>query len=263
MKTKQRVEWGLGGAAAMLGLAAVSYAGFAAAAWTRYGRAAAPSADEADPLLDGFMPAYDIAERHRVVVRAPLNVTFSALMDMNLDDSVLVRAIFKGRELLMGAGPDAKTTARTLVAITRELGWVVLAEVPGREIVMGAVTRPWEAHVVFRGIPAEQFAAYNEPGYVKIAWTLRVDGMGPSVSVARTETRAVATDAAARRKFRWYWTRFSAGIVVIRELSLCLVKKEAERRALALSLDETQASLPGSVATTGAAATAEGANRPK
>ena len=157
-------------------------------------------------------------------------MTFGALMDMDLEDSALIRAIFKGRELLMGAEPDTKTTARSLVETTKALGWVVLAEVPGHEIVMGAVTRPWEADVTFRGIPAEHFAAFDEPDYVKIVWTLRADGVSPMRSIARTETRAVATDAPARRKFRGYWARFSPGIILIREMSLCLVRKEAERR---------------------------------
>lgn len=151
---------------------------------------------------------------------------------MDLEDSFLVRAIFKGRKILLGADPDAKPKARGLVAVTKELGWEVLAEIPGHEIVMGAVTRPWEPNVVFRGIPAEHFAAFNEPDYVKIVWTLWADAIGPYSSIARSETRAVATDASARRKFRWYWSRFSVGIVLIREMSMRIVKKEAERRTM-------------------------------
>ena len=230
MNITRRLEWGVGGAAALLGVAAAAYAGFAATTWMRYGRTEAPAADEADPLLDMFMPVYDIAERHHVKVAAPADVTFGALMDMDLEDSALIRAIFTGRELLMGAEPDSTLKGRSLVETTKALGWVVLAEVPGHEIVMGAVTRPWEPNVVFRGIPAEHFAAFDEPDYVKIVWTLRADGLSPMRSIARTETRAVATNAAARRKFRWYWARFSAGIILIREMSLCLVRKEAERR---------------------------------
>jgi hypothetical protein len=50
----------------------------------------------------------------------------------------------------------------------------------------------------------------------------------------------------SRRKFRWYWARFSAGIVLIRELSMRLVKDEAEKRTAAagpgrdVSIDETR-----------------------
>lgn len=231
MEPRRRVEWTLGGAAAVLGAAAASYAGYVGSAWLRYGHAPAPTEDEADPLLDVFMPTYDVAERHNLGVGAPAGVTFGALTDLDLDDSLVVRAIFKGRELLLGADPDVKKRPRGIVAVTRELGWVVLADMPGHEIVMGAVTRPWEPNVVFRGVQPEHFAAFNEPDYVKIVWTLRADAVSPHSSIARSETRAIATDASARRKFRWYWARFSAGIVLIREVSMRLVKKEAERRA--------------------------------
>ena len=241
MDIKQRVERGLGSAVALAGVAAVSYAGFVGSSWLRHGHAAAPAPDEADPLLDVFMPKYDIAERHHIAVATSADVTFGALMDMNLEQSALVRAIFKGRQLLMGAEPDAGPSGRSLVDVTKALGWVVLAEMPGHEIVMGAVTRPWEANVVFRGIPAESFAAFNEPDYVKIVWTLRADAISPYSSIARSETRAVATDASARRKFRWYWARFSAGITLIREMLMRIVKYEAERRtAAATAVAEAQ-----------------------
>jgi hypothetical protein len=233
MDLKRRNEWGLGGVAALLGMGAATYAAFAGAMWLRYGHAAAPSEDEADPLLDVFMPNYDVAERHHVGVGAPAAITFGALMDMDLEQSLLIRAIFKGRELLLGADADEASRTRGLIALTKELGWVVLADMPGHEIVMGAVTRPWEPNVVFRGIAPEHFAAFNEPDYVKIVWTLRADAISPYSSIARSDTRAVATDASARRKFRWYWARFSAGIVLIRELSMRIVKREAEKRAMA------------------------------
>jgi len=232
MDIKQRVEFGAGTAAALVGAAAVSYAAIVGSTWLRYGHHPEPAADEKDALLDVFMPEYDVSERHHIGVAAPADVTFGTLMDMNLADSLVVRAIFKGREILLGAEPDDKPKAHTLVEMTKELGWVVLAEMPGHEIVMGAVTRPWEANVVFRGIPGEQFAAFNEPDYVKIVWTLCADAVSPYSSIARSETRAIATDADARRKFRWYWSRFSAGIGLIREMSMRMVKKEAERRTM-------------------------------
>lgn len=232
MDLKRRVERELWGAAALAGAAAVSYAGVVGSSWLRYGHPAAPAPDEVDPMLDIFMPKYDVVERHHIAVATSADVTFGALVDMDLERSRLVRAIFKSRALLLGADDEAETTARTsLVDTMKGLGWVVLAEMPGHEIVMGAVTRPWEANVVFRGIPPEAFAAFDEPDYVKIVWTLRADAISPYSSIARSETRAVATDASARRKFRWYWARFSAGIVLIRQLSMRLVRKEAEARA--------------------------------
>ncbi len=253
--TRGRARGAWSGLASVVGIAAASYAAYIGLAWLRYGHPAPATPEDADAFLDRFIPEYDVVERHHINVSAPTDVTFAALMKMNLEDSRVIRAIFKVRELLLGADADKKPRARSLVAATKELGWGVLADVPGHEIVMGAVTQPWKANVVFRGLPPDQFARFNEPDYVKIVWTLRADAVSDTTSVARTETRVVATDAEARRQFRWYWARFSPGIVLIREISLRLVKKEAERRG--------QASLPGGVATVGASVKPAAADPPK
>ena len=177
------------------------------------------------------MPVYEVAERHTAYVNAPPDITFAASCDVDLLRSRIIQAIFKGRELALGATPEDAARPRGLVALTKSLGWGVLAEIPGREIVMGAVTKPWTANPVFRALPPDAFAAFDEPDYVKIAWTLRVDQLGPDASLARTETRVIATDLAARRKFRRYWSIFSPGIVLIRRVALRLTKQDAERRA--------------------------------
>jgi hypothetical protein len=101
---------------------------------------------------------------------------------------------------------------------------------------MGAVTRPWEADVTFQALPPGDFAAFAQPGFVKIVWTLRADPVDAGTSVFRTETRAVATDAGARARFRRYWAWASPGIRLIRRLSLRPLRLEAERRAQAMAL---------------------------
>ena len=53
-----------------------------------------------------------------------------------------------------------------------------------------------------------------------------------SIFRTETETRVTTTDPTARAKFRWYWARFSPGIVVIRRVALGLLKTDAEHRAL-------------------------------
>jgi hypothetical protein len=111
------------------------------------------------------------------------------------------------------------------------LGWAVLAEDPGKEIVVGAVTKPWQADVTFRPLPPEEFATFAEPDYVKIAWTLRADPIDERTAIFRSETRALATDAAARSKFRLYWSFLSPGIIIIRRMMLGALRREAHRLA--------------------------------
>jgi hypothetical protein len=218
-------------AAASIGVAAVVYVAWVATSWTRYGRVAPPSHEQVDPYLDRFMPDYEIVERHQVRVAAPADMTLQAATEADLQQSGIVRAIFTAREWVLGAEPADVVRLPGLIADLRVLGWQVLAETPGREIVMGAVTQPWLARVEFRGVAPEAFRAFNEPGYVKIVWTLRADPVGPRQSVFRTETRATTTDAVARTRFRWYWARFSAGIVLIRRFLIRDLKVDAEDRA--------------------------------
>lgn len=212
------------------GIASTAYAANAVGTWLRYGRPRRGRADAADSLLDSFMPAYDVVERHCVDVDAPAEVTLAAARTIELDDSRIIRAIFRARERILRAAPDdGSARPRGLVEAMKAIGWGVLAEEAGREIVMGAATRPWEANPVFRRLAPGEFAAFAEPDYVKIAWTLRADPRADGSSTFRSETRAVATDAGARKKFRRYWALLSPGIALIRVAMMPAVVAAAER----------------------------------
>ena len=219
------------------GFATALYATHAAFSWLRYGRPASPASDETDQLLDQFIPAYEVVERHHVPVDAPADVTLAAACDMDISQSAIIRSIFKGRELVLGGHRDSVRRPQTLRAWATELGWGVLGQMPDREIVFGAVTRPWVANPVFRPVLPDEFASFREPGYAKIVWTLRADPISATESVARSETRVATTDPLARAAFRRYWSFFSPGIELIRWISLGLVKKEAERRMRAARQD--------------------------
>ena len=226
MTPKRILRW----SAAGVGMAMATYAAYVGATWSRYGSPARPKPGEDDELLDRFIPRYDVVERHRVRVAAPAAITLAAAKDLDLFEAPLVRAVFKGRELLLRAHTAQRLRARGMLAEVQALGWVVLAELPGQEIVLGAVTRPWQADVTFRPVPGDEFAAFDEPGYVKIAWTLRADPIDSLSSTFRTETRALATDTLARTRFRRYWAFLSPGIFLIRQAMLGPLKAAAERR---------------------------------
>lgn len=212
-------------------LAAAAYATYAAVAWYRYGAYRQPAAGASDALLDRFIPTYDIVERHHIRVAAPAATTLAAASELDLLGSPVVRTVIRAREIALGAAPVGRPRSQGLLADVLALGWGVLASEPGREVVVGAVTRPWEPDVRFRAVPSGEFARFSESGYVKIVWTLRADATSDMSSIFRTETRVVATDAEARQTFRRYWAFVSPGIRLIRWAVLMPVKREAERRA--------------------------------
>ena len=209
-------------------LFALGWAGYGAVTWLRFGHAA-PVA-ERDELVDRYLPRYDVIERHQVRVAAPREATYAAARAADINQSPLVRGIFRGRESFLRTSDDATRRPESLLEQTLGIGWGVLEESPGREIVVGAYTRPWESTVVFHRLRPDRFATFDEPGWVKIVWTLRADSAGPSAAIFRTETRALATDSVSRERFRRYWSVFSPGILLIRSEALRLVKADAERR---------------------------------
>jgi hypothetical protein len=180
--------------------------------------------------LDPFIPHPDIRERFGITIRAPAPLVMEVATTLDLQSLAVVRAIFWLREKLMRAAPPAPRVPQGLLAETRAMGWGLLAEQRDRLIVCGAVCQPWVANAVFTPIPAEQFAAYAEPNQVKIAWTLEAEALGPATTRFAHETRAVATDAHARRSFGRYWRWAQFGIVTIRLLLMPAVRRTAERR---------------------------------
>jgi hypothetical protein len=74
------------------------------------------------------------------------------------------------------------------------MGWALLAEEPGRYVVMGAACQPWVADVVFTPIAPAEFSAAAPPDQVKIVWTLEAEPMDQATSRLGSETRVVATD---------------------------------------------------------------------
>jgi hypothetical protein len=175
------------------------------------------------------MPDYEVAERHEVRVHAPADATFLAARDVDLSRSPIVRAIFAGRSLLMGAEAKGDDGPAPLVEKVLALGWGILAEVPGRKVVLGAVTKPWNANVVFESVEPDAFAAFDRPDYAKIVWTLEAQAVDAETSIARTETRVTTTDPESRERFRRYWATVSPGVLLIRRQMLRVLRRDAER----------------------------------
>lgn len=188
-----------------------------------------------DPIiLDRFIPRPDVRARHEIMVRAPARTVLEVARAYDLQSHPIVRAIFWLRTRILGGRQPSAWRSQGLVADTLRMGWACLAEQPDRWFVAGAACQPWRADVIFTPIPGDHFAAFAAPDKVKIAWTLEVEALGAARTRLVTETRAVATDERARRKFRQYWRLFGFGIRMIRWLLLPAVAREAERRWRAL-----------------------------
>jgi hypothetical protein len=213
------------------GAAGLGYAGLVAWHRSRYGKVNHAAEPNRDNLLDRFLPAPEVKEHHQIAIDAPAATVFAAAKEIRLLDSRLVRALIYARERVLGGTPDQRVHPAPLIPQMQSIGWVVLGERADREIVLGAATMPWHANPIFRSVAGAEFLAFHDPGYVKIAWSLRVEPVDACRCVFHTETRVTTTDADARERFKRYWSFVAPGVELIRLALLRPLKREAERRA--------------------------------
>ena len=187
--------------------------------------------------LDRFLPHPDVVERFETTVQAPADLVMKVAANFDMQSLKLVKAIFWMRERFMRASRKVPRQPQGILEETRSLGWGLLAEEPGRLVICGARCQPWLAEVKFSALAPGDFASYAEPDQVKIAWTLEAEATEPATTRFVQETRAVATDAEARRKFLRYWRWARFGIISIRLLLMPAIRREAERRWAATKAD--------------------------
>ena len=180
--------------------------------------------------LERFIPHPDVRERFETTIRAPADLVMEVAARFDMQSVPAVKIVFWLREKLTRAVRSAPRKPQGILEETKALGWGLLAEQRGRFVVCGATCQPWLANVEFSAVAPDKFTAYAQRGQVKIAWTLEAAEIGPEITRFGQETRAVATDAQARIKFRRYWRWARFGIIAIRLLMLPAVRRAAERR---------------------------------
>ena len=190
-------------------------------------------------LLDELLPERDFDERHALTVAAPPAATFEAIRRADLGRGRLTRTLFLLRALpgLVVAPRETvrrflrRGSARVTVDALASSGFVLLAERPGREVVLGTIGRFWKPSGGMRPFEAAEFASFREPGWAKAAWNFRVDAAPDGGTTLSTETRVLCTDPGSRRTFRRYWRLVRPFSGLIRIEMLRAIRREAERRA--------------------------------
>jgi hypothetical protein len=205
-----------------------------------------PGAPAAAPLLlDSLMPGPDAAATVTVVVAAAPATTYAAVLEtdfaeMPAHDPLLRWAIAArglpdriARALRDGtAGPPIAETGGRLGAMREGPdAWIRLGEAPGAEFAFGAIGRFLGAEVTWRPTRAAEFAAFGEPGFVRIAAALSVRPYGERRTLLTYDCRARAMDDRTRKAFRRYWTVLSPGIRLVLWRAAAAIAREAEAGA--------------------------------
>ncbi len=184
--------------------------------------------------LDVIMPRYQFHERHTLAVAADPRAADCAIRTVTAHEIRFYRALTAIRRLGR-RGPesllDAPAGASMLTLATRT-GFHVLADEPGREIVLGVAlpvsdSAQQSARAAVRAHGKRPYLIDVE-GYATAVLNFRVTTDGNGGSLVSTETRVFAPDAATRRRFARYWRMILPGSALIRREWLAAIRRRAE-----------------------------------
>jgi hypothetical protein len=193
--------------------------------------------------IDGVMPEYDVEIAVHAIVDADTNRTFTAARELDflkvgdplMDASMWVRGAPATVAGWFGKGPPEQDVPAemTLDALAGAEGgdWVFLAKDPPRELVFGAIGRFWTPTIEWKPVPAQEFRAFDEPGYGKIACAFTVLGYGQGRSLLTYLCRVQGTSDEARAGFKKYWTLVRPFVSHILRAANRQIKENAERGA--------------------------------
>lgn len=185
------------------------------------------------PLLDTYLSEYDVTEFHACVVSADANTTWDAIRHVDLSLFAGVRALLllravPGRIKSLAGGQAPPPQPPFTLADMPRVGFELLDERPG-EIVFGFVGRPWSIGAEKPlALGRDSFASFVDPGYAKIAFTIRAESYGAHRTLVTTETRTATTDPRSRHRFAVYWTLIGPFSALIRRAILRRLKSDVE-----------------------------------
>ena len=180
--------------------------------------------------LDEFAPVWQFRELHRIRVSASAAEAYRAIKAVSADEILFYRTLTWLRRLgrplppsILNAPPHAP-----LLEVATRGGFLLLADEPGREVVVGTVVIAPPPPGSVRPRTPEEYRALASPGYAKATMNFLImeDASG---CVVTTETRVHATDPRSRRRFGIYGLAIYPGSALIRRMWLRAIKRRCER----------------------------------
>lgn len=180
-------------------------------------------------LIDEWLPSYEVATHHHIEIDAPIEVAYRAVRGLDFSDSSLARWIVWIRNV------PAQLRGEQGLGLTLDdlldLGFILLADEPPHEMVLGFVGQFWTASGNLKKLKREEFQEFDEPGCVKAVMNFALTRLDDERTLLETDSRALCLDEASRQKFRRYmfFTNRLRGVLRWSLLRSC--KRRAEARA--------------------------------
>lgn len=194
-------------------------------------------------MIEAWIPRPQHQEIDTVEVSASPSEAYALCRHLDLGRSPLTRLLFRLRTLPdLFRAPEPEILSLSLDDLTSpgQPGFRIIEDRPGEVFVVGAIAKPWEAEIPFLAIAPEDFISFSEPGWARIAWSLRFE---PTIFGTRIEIalRFDTTNSEAMLKLERYYRLIGPFSHFIRRHLLSLVARELGMA----DHNENHLSLPG------------------
>lgn len=175
-----------------------------------------PLSDQRPSLIDAALPEWEWREYHQRLVRADLQAVWQACLTITLADLRVTRPLM----ILRGLGEKMQPHCTVLDHMPPQR--------PPHDLLMGLI---FPTHGKLRDIvQPDSISALNAaqgPGLIRQAVVIRLQAVSGGTLLS-TETRAIANDDAARRRFAIYWRLIRPASGLIQHDILRAIARQAE-----------------------------------
>lgn len=195
--------------------------------------------------IQSFLPNPHHTEIHRIFVKAKPDKAWDTARHFDAADIPWVKILFDIRTLpekLSGKEPVPDSGGISVEDVVKTgTGFMLLAETPGKEVVVGSVGQFWHLKIPFADVRPKAFRDFDEPGWGKLAWAISVEPYrdGSTVSI---ELRITATDEHSWNKLKQYYRIIGIGSWLIRSAGIKHLEVELGKMQLP---DADTLALPG------------------
>jgi hypothetical protein len=181
-------------------------------------------------MLDQLIPTPRLLETEHADLAAPPARVWQLLRHADLATSPLIRALFAVRTLpdrLQGKPVNLALRVDDFRSSAEHPGFQLLAEEATHEFAVGAIGKVWQLEIPFVHVSnAADFAAFRQPGFIKVAWAIRTLPRGEQDCRVEFELRVDAVDEVSWSKFEHYFRLIGPASRFIRRTALASLARQ-------------------------------------
>lgn len=180
-------------------------------------------------VIDQLAPKYAFNEYHERIINASPETIKEAFRITGVGDIPVVHLLMKIRGIADEkdmSDKASKTETEAGVLRTPDFDWIVVDSIECITFIIMNVSTKTPPPVLKT---IEQFNAFNEPGYNKVAVNFRFKPLENGQTLVSTETRNYAQTPSDNQRFARYWRVVYPGSALIRRVWLDTLAKKAEQ----------------------------------